>query len=222
MHHQIDIVIADDHDIFLDGLALMLSRQKGFNVLGRANNGRQLLDLVTTLKPDVVLTDIKMPVMDGIASTRQMLEIQPYLKVIALSMFNEENLIVEMLEAGAKGYILKNAHKNEIADAVTSVYENKSYYCAQTSAALAGMILRSKSKVSTPEIIADLTERDKKIIRMICKQQTAQEIADAVYLSKRTVEGYRIRLFEKVKVKNLAGLIIYALRHKLIDEDELV
>ncbi|WP_121247758.1 response regulator transcription factor [Mucilaginibacter phyllosphaerae] len=222
MYHNIDIVIADDHEIYLDGLSLMLSRQQGFEVVGRASNGEQLLDIVNKTNPDVVLTDIKMPVLDGIASTRQLLQVQPALKVIALSMFNEENLIVEMLEAGAKGYLLKNAHKNEIAEAVISVYEGKNYYCAKTSSALAGMIVRSKFKAIAPEPIIDLSERERTIIHMICRQQTAQEIADTVYLSKRTVEGYRIKIFEKLKVKNLGGLIIFALKHKLIYEDELI
>lgn len=222
MHHNIDIVIADDHEIFLDGLSLMLSRQHGFKVVGRASNGAQLLDIVDKAKPDVVLTDIKMPVLDGIASTRQMLQTWPDLKVIALSMFNEENLIVEMLEAGAKGYLLKNAHKNEIAEAVTSVYEGKNYYCAKTSSALAGMIVRSKFKSTTSDPIIELSERERTIIQMICRQRTAQEIADTVYLSKRTVEGCRIKIFEKVKVKNLGGLIIFALKHKLVHENELI
>ncbi|MEO7215520.1 response regulator transcription factor [Mucilaginibacter sp.] len=222
MHHNIDIVIADDHEIYLDGLSLMLSRQQGFNVVGRASNGEQLLNIVKNTNPDVVLTDIKMPVLDGIASARQMLQVQPELKVIALSMFNEENLIVEMLEAGAKGYLLKNAHKNEISEAITTVYEGKNYYCAKTSTALAGMIVRSKFKASTPEPIIDLSERERTIIQMICRQQTAQEIADTVYLSKRTVEGCRIKIYEKLKVKNLGGLIIFALKHKLIYEDDLI
>ncbi|MBE9583369.1 response regulator transcription factor [Mucilaginibacter sp. JRF] len=222
MYHNIDIVIADDHEIFLDGLAMMLSRQKGFNIVGRAINGQQLLETVTEVKPDVVLTDIKMPVLDGIASTRLMMQVQPFLKVIALSMFNEENLIIEMLEAGAKGYVLKNAHKNEITEAVVSVYENKNYYCAQTTSALAGMIVRSKFKGTATETNIDLSERDKTIIKMICLQNTSQEIADKVYLSRRTIEGYRIKLLEKIKVKNLAGLIVFALKHQLINEDELI
>lgn len=222
MYHTINIIIADDHEIFLDGLAMMLSRQKGFNVCGRATNGQQLLEIVDEKKPDVVLTDIKMPILDGIASTRQMLKLQPYLKVVALSMFNEENLIVEMLEAGAKGYLLKNAHKNEITDAIVSVYENKNYYCAQTTTLLAGMIVRSKFSAAKHEPVIELSEREKAIIQMICKQQTAQEIADKVYLSKRTVEGYRIKIFEKIKAKNIAGLIIFALKNELVREDELL
>src|SRR5829696_3668979 len=144
MHYNIRLVIADDHEIFRDGLALMLSRQHDVVLAGQAENGRQLLDLVADIQPDIVMTDIKMPVMDGIEATKLLLQQYPDLKIIALSMFDEENLIVDMLEAGAKGYLLKNADKQEILDAINQVYEDKTYYCRHTSAQLASMIVKSK------------------------------------------------------------------------------
>lgn len=222
MLHDINIVIADDHEIFLDGLSLMLSRQEGFHICGRASNGSQLIEVVKTQKPDVVLTDIRMPIKDGIESTRQLLMVLPDTKVIALSMFDEENLIVEMLEAGAKGYLLKNAHKDEIIEAIKSVYKNKNYYCAHTSALLAGMIVRSKfNPVKSDEPVV-LNDREKTIIKMICQQKTAEEIADKIFLSKRTVEGYRTRILEKINAKNTAGVVIYALKNGIITENEIL
>ena len=219
--HNINIVIADDHEIFLDGLALMLSRQEGFNVCGRASNGKQLVEIVDLEKPDVVLTDIRMPVIDGIQSTKQILAAHPSVKVVALSMFDEENLIIEMLEAGAKGYLLKNAHKDEIINAITNVYQNKNYYCSQTSFLLATMIVRSKFTPVVQEQII-LNDREKEIIRMICEQKTTQEIADKICLSKRTVEGYRIKILEKIQAKNIAGVVIFALKNNIIKEEDVL
>jgi len=221
-YSNINIVIADDHEIFLDGLSLMLSGHEGFTVCGRASNGQQLLEIVNREKPDIVLTDIRMPVVDGIQSTKQILAAHPGIGVIALSMFDEENLVIEMLEAGAKGYLLKNAHKNEIIDAVISVYQNKNYYCSQTSFLLATMIVRSKfhPDVQQPPIV--LNDREKTIIQMICQQKTTQEIADKIYLSKRTVEGYRVKILEKIQAKNIAGVVIFALKNNIIKEEDVL
>src|ERR1700761_4115915 len=168
---DIRIAIADDHEIFLDGLALMLSRHQGFTVCGRASNGQTLIDIVDREQPDVVVTDIRMPVVDGIQSTRHIVANHPEIKVIALSMFDEENLVVEMLEAGAKGYLLKNAHKDEIIEAITSVYQHKNYYCSKTSYLLASMIVRSKVG-PPPQPQITLNDREKLIIQMICQQKT--------------------------------------------------
>jgi DNA-binding NarL/FixJ family response regulator len=218
---DIRIAIADDHEIFLDGLAMMLSRQPGFSICGRASNGQTLIDIVERERPDVVVTDIRMPVVDGIQSTRQITEKHPEIKVIALSMFDEENLIVEMLEAGAKGYLLKNAHKDEIVDAITSVYHHKNYYCSQTSSLLASMIVRSKASPSAQPQVT-LNDREKLIIQMICQQQTTQQIADKIYLSKRTVEGYRVKILEKIQAKNIAGVVIFALKNNIIKEEDVL
>ena len=120
-----------------------------------------------------------------------------------------------------KGYLLKNAHKDEIVDAITSVYHHKNYYCSQTSSLLASMIVRSKASPSPqPQIV--LNDREKLIIQMICQQQTTQQIADKIYLSKRTVEGYRTRILEKMDVKNTAGVVIFALKHSIIREEEIL
>src|SRR5580692_7051249 len=144
MKNTISLVIADDHEIFRDGLVLMLSKQEAISLVGQAGDGQELIRLVTELKPDIVLTDIKMPRLDGIAASKILLQQHPGLKIIALSMFEEENLIVEMLEAGAKGYLLKNADKKEILDAIVTVEEGNIFYCKHTTAQLASLIVKSK------------------------------------------------------------------------------
>ncbi|HEX4850067.1 MAG TPA: response regulator transcription factor [Puia sp.] len=222
MKYNINLVIADDHEIFRDGLALMLSKQEGLTLLGQAGDGRELIELVESLNPDLVITDIKMPYLDGIKATRLLLEKRPELRIIALSMFEEENLIVEMLEAGAKGYLLKNADKKEILEAIETVYEDKIFYCRHTSSKLASMIVKSRFDPHKKRHELVFTDREKEIIKLICKQLTAQEIGEQLFLSKRTVEGYRTKIMEKMDVKNAAGVVIFALRNNLVKEEEVV
>jgi DNA-binding NarL/FixJ family response regulator len=221
MNSTIRLVIADDHEIFRDGLALMLSKQSTIVLTGQAADGEELLRLVADTRPDIVLTDIKMPRLSGISATRILLQRHPGLKIIALSMFDEEALIVEMLEAGAKGYLLKNADKKEILEAILTVHEGSIFYCKHTTAQLASLIVKSKFDAQKKMQEAIFTEREKEIIRLICRQHTAQEIGEQLYISKRTVEGYRTRILEKMEVKNTAGVVIFALRHHLISESDI-
>src|SRR5882757_5446734 len=168
MKNSISLVIADDHEIFRDGLALMLSKQDTISLVGQASNGKELIELVAEKKPNLVLTDIKMPYMDGIAAAKLLLQQDPGLKIIALSMFEEENLIVEMLEAGAKGYLLKNADKKEILEGIITVNEGNIFYCKHTSNRLASLIVRSKFDPQKKKSSDLFTERERQIIQLIC------------------------------------------------------
>jgi DNA-binding NarL/FixJ family response regulator len=222
MRTAISLVIADDHEIFRDGLALMLSKQENVKLVGQAGDGLELMRMVEETRPDMVLTDIKMPRMDGIAAAKQLLQKHPGLKIIALSMFEEEDLIVEMLEAGARGYLLKNADKKEILDAIVTVEEGNIFYCKHTTARLASLIVKSKFDQHKRSPGALFTDREREIVRLICRQHTAQEIGVMLFLSKRTVEGYRTRILEKMDVKNTAGVVIFALKHSIIREEEIL
>ena len=222
MLNSIRLLIADDHEIFRDGLVLMLSKQPHLILEGQAEDGQELIDMVKKKQPDIVLTDIKMPRMDGIEATRYIRTWFPQVNIIALSMFDEENLIVDMLEAGAKGYLLKNADKQEILEAIENVYQNKVFYCQHTSARLATMIVKSKFNPYRKTESIEFTDREKDIVKLICLQFTAQEIADKLFLSKRTVEGYRTRILEKMNVKNTAGVVIFALKHGIIKESDIL
>jgi DNA-binding NarL/FixJ family response regulator len=222
MKNRISLVIADDHEIFRDGLALMLSKQDAVTLVGQAADGKELMRLVDEKRPGMVLTDIKMPHMDGITAAKLLLQRYPALKIIALSMFEEEDLIVEMLEAGARGYLLKNADKREILEAILAVDEGNIYYCKHTTANLASLIVKSKFEAQKKAPATLFTDRERDIIRLICRQHTAQEIGDLLFLSKRTVEGYRTRILEKMDVKNTAGVVIFALKHNIIKEEEIL
>ncbi len=222
MLNSIRLLIADDHEIFRDGLVLMLSKQPHLILEGQAEDGQELIDMVKKKPPDIVLTDIKMPRMDGIEATRYIRTWFPQVNIIALSMFDEENLIVDMLEAGAKGYLLKNADKQEILEAIENVYQSRVFYCQHTSAKLATMIVKSKFNPYRKTESIEFTDREKDIVKLICLQFTAQEIADKLFLSKRTVEGYRTRILEKMNVKNTAGVVIFALKHGIIKESDIL
>jgi two-component system response regulator NreC len=222
MKYNINIVIADDHEIFRDGLSLMLSKQQNLSLTGQAEDGQELIEVVARVKPDIVLTDIKMPRMDGIEATKYISSHFPEIRIIAFSMFNEDNLVVDMLEAGAKGYLLKNADKQEILEAIESVYDGHVFYCRQTTARLASMIVKSQFNPYRKKEQVVFTEREKEIIRLICFQCTAQQIGEKLFISKRTVEGYRTKILEKMNVKNTAGVVVYALKHEIIRESDIL
>lgn len=212
---DIQIVIADDHEIFRDGLKLMLSKYPEIQIVGEAANGKELIALVEQVQPQVILTDIKMPVMDGIESTKKITASHPNVGIIGLSMFDEDDLIIDMLEAGAKGYLLKNSDKNEIVDAIHTVYLQQPYYCKNTSHKLMQMIARSKFNPYVKRSKIEFSEREKEIIALICEGLTNKQIADVLFLSSRTVEGYRLKILEKMEAKNTVGLVIYAIQHHL-------
>jgi DNA-binding NarL/FixJ family response regulator len=214
-HGSIKVVLADDHEIFRDGLRLMLQKHPEIELLAEAEDGRELIEHIKKLNPDLVITDIKMPRMDGVAATRHIVEHYPNIGIIALSMFDEDDLIIDMLEAGARGYLLKNADKNETLDAIKSVYAGQAYYCRQTSGKLAQMVARSKFNPYRHQVKPVFTDREKEMIKYICEGLTNKEIAAKVFLSVRTVEGLRMKMLEKMDAHNTAGIIIYAIKNNL-------
>ena len=213
LHGTIKVIIADDHEIFRDGLKLMLQKQPDIQLLAEAEDGKELIEKTELLKPDVVITDVKMPRMDGASATRYLTEHHPEIGIIALTMFDEEEQIIEMLESGAKGYLLKNADKNEIKEAIQSVYDQTPYYCKHTSHRLAQLVAKSKFNPYRHKARLEFTDREKEIITYICEGVTNKEIAEKIFLSVRTVEGLRMKIMEKMDVKNTAGIIIYAIKN---------
>jgi DNA-binding NarL/FixJ family response regulator len=216
--NPIKIVLADDHEIFRDGFKAMIKKQPSVELIGEAADGEQLLQATRKLKPDVVVTDIKMPKMDGLEATKILSAEFPKMGIIALSMIDEESQIIDMMEAGAKGYLLKNAHKTEIIAAIKAVHEDHFYYCNGTSSKLSRMIAKSdkipfNKRMAKPE----LSQKEIDVILLICQEKTNKEIADELNLSIRTIEGYRDRIFEKIGAKNSAGVVVYAIKNKIYD-----
>ncbi len=214
--NDIKIIIADDHEIFRDGFKLMLSKQKDIQLIGEAANGRELVELVNEHIPDLVITDIKMPIMDGIEAAKKIAAQFPDMGIIGLSMFDEDDLIIDMLEAGAKGYLLKNANKEQIIEAIKTVYNGDPYYCKTTSNKLTQMIAKSKFNPYRKKEVIEFSDREQEIITLVCQELTNKEIADKLFLSSRTVEGHRLKIMEKMNVKNPVGLVVYALKHGLV------
>ncbi|MEO6613404.1 MAG: response regulator transcription factor [Chitinophagaceae bacterium] len=215
----IKVMIADDHEIYRDGLRMMISREAEIELVGEAENGREVVEMARELHPEIILMDIVMPVNDGIFATRQLKEEMPGINVIALSMFNEDNLVVDMLDAGATGYLLKNADKKEIMEAIRSVYKQVPYYCSSTSGKLARMIARSRFNPFTKIGKLSFSDKEMDIIKMLCREYSNKEIAGKLSLSVRTVEGHRLKIFEKIGVKSTTGLVIYAMKNGIFKPD---
>lgn len=213
----IRIVIADDHEIFREGFKLLLRNQDKIQLVGEADNGRDLLSLIEIENPDIVITDIKMPQMDGIEVCREVGKLFPQTHVIALSMFNDDHLIIDMLKAGAKGYLLKNTNKDELLLAVKTVHEGKTYYSAATSHKLAKLIGSSSYNPLRQSKLPQFTSREKEIIQLICEQFTSKEIGSRLNISVRTVESHREKIQEKMEAKNAIGIVIYAIRNRMFE-----
>lgn len=210
----IHIIIADDHPIYRDGLARTLAEVDYFKVLACCINGEQLIGAVRVHNPDVVLTDLKMPVKTGVQAIEQITELFPAVRCLALSNFDNEYQIIKAMNAGAMGYIQKTSPNAEIFEAIEQVYRGEEYYCKSTSKKLMRLALhnihpRNKEKQGL------FTDHEKEIIRLICEDNNNQEVADILHLSKRTVENIRGRIYEKMNVSTPAGLALYAVRNSL-------
>ncbi len=213
----INLAIADDHKIFREGLKATLEDCADLNILFEAGNGIELVKQLAFKNPDVVLMDIKMPEMDGMQATAHIQQNFSHVKVLALSMFNEDKYILDMMKAGACGYLLKNAEPQEIIDAVFTVHKKGYYFNEHLSISLVKQFmekssLRGKSKEET-----ELNEREIEVLKLICQEKQNTEIADKLFLSVRTVEGYRTKLFEKTGSKNIVGLVIYAIKKGIME-----
>ncbi len=211
--NKIQIVLADDHQLFRNGLKILLDAFKEFSVVGEAANGEEVLKIVSNCGCDIVLMDINMPVMDGIKATKQSLEINPDIKIIALSMYGEEEYYYRMVEAGAKGFILKDSDISEVKDAIYTVYKGGNYFSQEL---LYNVIQKIKTRESENKV-ANLSKREKEILFKICEGLPNKEIADTLFISKRTVDKHRANLLSKTNSKNTASLILYSIKNKIIE-----
>jgi len=215
---KIKLGIADDHKIFRNGLKATLEDCADFDLILEASNGKQLIAMLASapVKPDVMLMDIKMPELDGIQTTAQVKQLYSKIKVLALSMFNEDKYIVDMMKAGASGYLLKNAEPEEIIEAISTVHHKDYYFNEHLSITLIKQLAGNTQTGNFGQSLADFNEREIEVLKLVCQEYSNQEIADKICLSVRTVEGYRARLFEKTKSKNLVGLVIFAVKTGII------
>ena len=214
---KIKIAIADDYKIYRDGLKVGLSADDEMEVIMEADNGDDLIKSLESTAPDVILMDLKMPIMDGMEATKLVRKKYPSIKVLVVTMYEDDKFIIHMMENGANGYLLKNAEPDEIKRSIHAVYENGYYFNDLVNKALLKkLVLRNNLKPSFNQNI-ELTERELQVLKLICEEKTAAEIGKEIFLSPRSVEGIRQRLIEKVGVRNTAGLVMFAIKNGIVE-----
>lgn len=216
---MIDLIIADDHKVFREGIVALLQQVPGMRVIGEASSGEEVLRLLESRQPQVILMDISMGNTSGIETTHQLKERYPDIQVLVLSMHQEGGYIVKMIEAGANGYLLKDVGKEEMVNAIRQVAAGETYFSGKVSAAMIEQLnLVSKSpgqaRKKTP-----LTPRETEILKLIAEEHTNAEIAAALHISLRTVDTHKRNLLQKLDVKNTAGLVRFAIREGIVSNE---
>ena len=213
---KIKIAIADDYKIYRDGLKVGLAADKNLEVVLEADNGEDLLNGLEKAKPDVIIMDLKMPIMDGMEATKEVRKRFNAMKVLVVTMYEDDKFIIHLMENGANGYLLKNAESDEILKSIYAVHENGYYFNDLVNKALLKkLVLKGNFKPSFNQNV-EFTERELEVLKLICEEKTAAEIAKEIFLSPRSVEGIRQRLIEKVGVRNTAGLVMFAIKNGIV------
>ncbi|MEY4660234.1 MAG: hypothetical protein RLZZ42_186 [Bacteroidota bacterium] len=214
---QIKVAIADDHVLFRAGVKTAMNMHKDIKMIAEADNGMQLLSVLKHVRPDVILLDIQMPIMDGINTLPEIKNLYPDIKVIMLTMHNDHSMISKLMELGANSYLTKNSDSEIIYQAIKTVHEQEYYFNQLTNKALIdGLRVKRQAEAALPTD-AKLTDKEVSILRMICEEKSTKEIADLVDLSPRTVEAIRDKLKVKTGAKSLAGLVMYAVKSGIIE-----
>ena len=210
---KIKIMIVDDHEIFRKGLKTVINNIEDAEVVAEAANGLEFLNKIDDLEVDIVFMDIKMPQMNGVEATQKALEKYPHLKIVALTMFNEDDYIQNMIDTGVMGFLIKNITKNILDEAIHTVYDNKNYYSQELFDFFTRQVSKDEKK---EEERIQLTKREKEILQLLTEGLSNKEIADVLFVSERTVIGHKTNLLSKTGCKNTIGLLSYAIKNKLV------
>ncbi|MBC7937822.1 MAG: response regulator transcription factor [Rhizobacter sp.] len=216
----ITVIIADDHVLYRAGVKTSLSAKKDIKVIAEADNGMHLLTLLKNVQVDVILLDIQMPIMDGIATLPEIKKISPNTKVIMLTFMEDNSMITKLMELGANSYLAKTSDSEIIYEAIKTCFNNEYYFNSMTNKALLTN-LKQRNVAAPQQMISQevmLNDKETTILRLMCEEKSTKEIADIVELSPRTVEAIRDKLKVKTGAKSTAGLIMYAVKHKIIEE----
>lgn len=213
---EIKVFIVDDHEMFREGVKMLLGKSSNFEIIGEAHNGKQCLELVSE-ETDIVLMDISMPEMNGIEATQKLIEKYPALKVIALSMFGDEEYYYKMIHSGVKGFVLKEAGSKELEEAIKEVYKGRNFFSQELLRNVIVSFGEAKSATAnnSDETIS-FTKREVEILEQICTGRSNKEIADELNISLRTVESHKSNLLQKTNVKNTISLVMYAIKNNII------
>ncbi len=216
---KMSLIMVDDHKMIRDGLKSFLASGDEFDIVGEADNGQECLDLLKDIKPDVVLTDLNMPVMDGMELTKQITEKYPEVKVVVLTMFDESQHVKQVLADGAQGYLLKSCTEEELKLAIRNVGNGGTYYSTEVTNIIMNSVRKVKTKVdSRLTIEMPLTEREKEVLHLVVKEFSNHEIAEQLFISVRTVEAHKRNLLDKTGSKSVAGLVLYAIDKQLFED----
>ena len=214
---KIKYAIADDHKIFRRGIIAALSDTPELKLVLEAENGRELINGMAKTTPDVILLDLKMPEMDGMQAAAEIRKTNQDVKIIVISMHDEDKYVIHLMELGANGYLLKNAEPEEIKTAILTTYEIGYYFNDFVNKILLKKLVHKAQIKPVFNKNIELTARETEVLKMICEELTALEISKQIFLSPRTVEGIRTKLLEKIGVKNTAGLVMYAVKNKIVE-----
>jgi len=216
----ISVIIADDHVLYRAGVKTSLSAKKDIRVIAEADNGMHLLNIIRNIHPDVILLDIQMPIMDGIATLPEIKKLCPQTKVIMLTFMEDNSMITKLMELGANSYLAKTSDSEVIYEAIKTCVAQEYFFNSMTNKALLTN-LKQRNVAPPPQMMqaeAVLNDKETTILRLMCEEKSTKEIADIVELSPRTVEAIRDKLKVKTGAKSTAGLIMYAVKHKIIEE----
>jgi DNA-binding NarL/FixJ family response regulator len=211
MSTKMKVFIVEDHAIFREGLKRVIAEMDDVELIGEAENGATFLEQLKKCSPDIVLMDIQMPVMDGLEATERALKYDPSLKILVISMFGEEEYVYSMVEKGVSGFILKTSGIQDLERAIKRICNGQQYYSEE----IMGLLVKKVRQIDSVEKIV-FTEKEMEVLRMLCKGSSNNEIAEKLFLSIRTVEGYRNKLLQKTGSTNVINLVIFALRNKLV------
>jgi len=213
---KIRILIADDHTLVRDGIRALLALAVDIEVVGEAATGKEALEQVKELRPDVVLMDLMMPMMSGLDATRRIRREFPETKVLALTQYDDSEYVIPVIEAGARGFITKMAAFAELASAIQAVSKGDSYLSPTAAAALVEECQQKTSEDGRKDPYDQLTDREKEVLKLVVEGHTAREIADLLVVSPKTVEWYKTSLMNKLDIHNKTDLIKFAIRKALI------
>jgi DNA-binding NarL/FixJ family response regulator len=217
MQEEINIAIADDHKIFRKGIVLSMRQYTNLHFVLEASNGEELLKQIPETKPDIILCDLRMPIMDGIEATKEITRLYSDIRVIVLTMYDDERYVGHLMDNGAAGYLLKNSEPSEVYKAITDVRKNGFYLSPFVNKIL---IKKNYSKQPFNTSLKQekiISIREKEVLMLMAMEHTATEIAAQLYISNRTVEAIKERLIERFELKNSVGLIYYAVKNGLLD-----
>jgi two-component system response regulator NreC len=213
---KIRVLLVDDHAILREGIKALLEKQDNIEVVAEATNGREAIPKVAQFHPDVVVLDISMPLMDGLEATRQMKREEPDVKVLILTMHDDEEYFFQLLRAGASGYVTKKAASRELISAIEAAYRGESFFCPSMAKHLLSDYLRLDRAIENREQ-EELTPREREVLKLIAEGYTNQQIANLLHRSVKTVESHRSNILRKLDIHDSIELVKYAVRKKLIE-----